>query len=858
MNELSPMMQQYIDIKKNYKDDIVFFRLGDFYEMFYGDAILVSRELDITLTGKNCGTNERAPVCGIPYHSCESYISRLIEKGYKVVMCEQQEEPNGRTIVRREVSRIITPGTVLDGSMLDESKNNFLCVIFFLKFSAGICFCDISTGELKITHFSGTDFIKKVKNEIKMYSPKEILISGECSLQFQKLISKFCIVSSRDHQKDFEANRTEVSDFLEKKLNLDVSCIDFCGQNQNVFLISRCISMLFAYLTEVQKKKVDFIKNVEVYDGSNFMNLECGAISNLELFETIRTKKKRGSLIWILDKTKTAMGKRLLRSWIERPLLNIDIINNRLNGVEELISSVVIMEDIRDTLGKIGDVQRLLSKISFGSANCRDLKSLSAAISMFSNIKSSIKNVKSSILKKIFDNIDELRDVYNLVESAIIDEPPLLTRDGGFIKKGFNKELDSILNDMNAGESLADKIEKEEREKTGISKLKVGYNKVFGYYIEVSQSFKNMIPDNYVRKQTLAGRERYITSELKSIEARIFSAKERSIKLENQIFQQIKSEIANQSSRISKTANAISILDVLQSFAYVSLENLYTKPILEDSDILKIDNCRHPVVEKLLDGQSFVPNDVYFDDSNRTMVITGPNMAGKSTYMRQIALNVIMAQIGCYVSASFAQIGIIDSIFTRIGASDDVASGQSTFMVEMNEVAQITKDSNKKSLVLLDEIGRGTSTFDGLSIARAVLEYMSKKIKSKTLFSTHYHEIANVPLKFAKNYRIEVKKDGDEIIFLRKIVNGSSDDSFGIDVAKLAGVPDEIISRAKEILFDLENEKIQIKEQNPDINEQCHNLDVSRNIINRLKNIDLNSLTPIESMNILVDLSKIV
>ena len=853
MSELSPMMQQYIEIKKNHKNEIVFFRLGDFYEMFFDDAVLVSRELDLTLTGRSCGANERAPMCGIPYHSCENYIARLIKKGYKIVMCEQQEEANGRTLVRREVTQVITPGTVLDCSMLDESKNNFLCSLFFLKTSVGICFCDISTGDLKISYFSGENVNEKVENELKMFSPKEILMSVEYHENYSKKLSKICTVSVRDSQRDFETSKKYVLKFLKEKIGSNDTDVEYCLNNQKEYLFSRCFAMLYCYLSEIQKKGFDFIKNVEIYNGSNFMSLKCDAISNLELFETIRTKQKKGTLLWVLERTHTAMGKRLLRSWIERPLVDIKEINFRLNGVEEFISNVFVMDDLSDILRKIGDVQRLLSKISFGSANCRDLKSLGSAIGTFSHVKSSISNMTSEIIKKIFKDIDDLQDVFTLIDSSIVDDPPLLTRDGGFIKKGFDKNLDIALNDMDAGENLASKIEKEERNKTGIPKLKVGFNKVFGYFIEISQSYKKMVPDRYIRRQTLSGRERYITEELKLIEARIFSAKERSIKMENDILQKIKSDIALQSDRIAKTANAIANLDVILSFAIVSSENSYTRPIIDDSDILDLKNSRHPVVETLLpSGISFVPNDIFLDSSNRTMVITGPNMAGKSTYMRQIALNVIMAQIGCFVPANYARVGIIDSIFTRIGASDDVSSGQSTFMIEMNEVAQIVTNAGERSLVLLDEIGRGTSTFDGLSIAQAVLEFMSKKVKSKTLFSTHYHEIANIKLDSVRNFSVLVSKDGDNIVFLRKISPGASDDSYGIEVAKLAGVPDEIVARAKKILRNLESKKMSLELENTKI----ENSDFNNKIIERLKKIDTNSLTPLESLNILSDISK--
>ena len=856
MSELSPMMQQYFEVKNQHKDEIVFFRLGDFYEMFFDDAVLVAKELDLTLTGRSCGSNERAPMCGVPYHNCESYIARLIAKGYKVVMCDQQEEANGRTLVRREVSKVITPGTVLDENMLDESKNNFLCSVFFLKMSAGVSFCDISTGELKITNFSGENFLNKLKNEIKIFSPKETLIGGDVPDNFKKFIHKFCSFGFRDAQKDFETNKNDIIIFLKNKLNLNYQECENCFTNQNSFIVSRCLSMLFTYLSETQKKKFDFIKDVKIYEGSEFMRLECGAAINLELFETIRTKQKKGSLIWVLGKTRTAMGKRLLRTYLEKPLKDVNKINERLDGVEELINNILITDELREILGRIGDIQRLLSKISFGSANCRDLKSLGAAVSTFESVKNLVKNMKSEILQDIFENIDELRDIFALIESSIVDEPPVLTRDGGFIKKGFNKELDLILEDMDGGENLADKIEKKEREKTGIPKLKVGFNKIFGYYIEVSASYKNMVPKDYIRRQTLAGRERFITEELKTIEARIFSAKDRRIKLENKILSEIKNKISEQSERISRTASAIAKLDVLRSFAEVSIENSYTKPVIEKSDVLELKDSRHPVIEKILENtNSFVPNDVYFDENNKSIVITGPNMAGKSTYMRQIALNIIMAQIGCFVAASQAKIGIIDSIFTRIGASDDVASGQSTFMVEMNEVAQIANNAGSKSLVLLDEIGRGTSTFDGLSIAMAVLEFMTQKIKAKTLFSTHYHEISKAPINGVRNFRVDVKKDGDEIIFLRKIISGASDDSFGIEVAKLAGVPNSIINRAKEILHKLENKDIKIEKSSQNSPRNNRNFD---EIFSKIKNIDTNSLTPIEAMNILFEISKII
>lgn len=853
MSQLSPMMKQYIEVKNSHKDEIVFFRLGDFYEMFYDDAILVSRELDLTLTKKNCGSSEKAPMCGIPYHSCEAYISRLIKKGYKVVMCEQQENPNGKNLFSRNVTRIITPGTVLDGNILDESKNNFLCVLFFRKISVGVFFCDISTGDLKFTEFKGDKFLDNLKNEMITFSPSEALISGDYNEKIEKSIRKFCVYSLKDAQLEFSKNEGEVNKFVDGKIKNRYDLSD-----EELFTVSRCLGVLFSYIYETQRKNVDIIKNIEFYTGSEYMKLECGAITNLELFETIRTKQKKGSLFWVLDKTRTSMGKRLLRSWIEKPLKDVSKINLRLDGVNELLDNVIVSDELNELLSKVGDLQRLLSKISFGSANCRDLKSLEFSISVLPGIRKSIENMNSKILRKVYTGIDEMKDIFDLLNSAIVEEPPILTKDGGFIKKGYNKDLDEILDDMGSGESLASRIEKSERERTKIPKLKVGFNKVFGYYIEVSQSYKNMVPPDYIRKQTLAERERYITDELKSIEARIFSAKDRQVKLENELLQNIKEIISKNSERISRTSRAISFLDVIRSFAQVSSENSYVYPQIDDSDILDLKECRHPVVEKLLESNSqFIPNDAFFDSKDCTMVITGPNMAGKSTYMRQIALNVIMAQIGCFVAAQSAHIGVIGSIFTRIGASDDVSSGQSTFMVEMNEVSQITKNADSKSLVLLDEIGRGTSTFDGLSIARAVLEFVSKTIKSKTLFSTHYKEISDDYIDNVRNFTIAVKKNGDDIVFLRKIVEGVADNSYGIEVAKLAGVPDEIILRAKQILSSLEKQEVIINNNTGDNINRGIDPKIE-SIISKIKKIDMDSITPIDSMNILFDLSKLV
>lgn len=862
MAELSPMMKQYFKIKEENPDSILFFRLGDFYEMFYDDAKLASKELELTLTGRDCGQDERAPMCGVPFHSCEGYIARLVAKGYKVAICEQTEDPaTAKGLVNRDIIRVITPGTVMESSMLDESKNNYICCMFSNDKKIGLCFCDISTGELYATEISGKDSYNILTSQLSSYSPREILIGGDIVKisQLPKFIkSKLSagVEMLEDEKFDLSVCKLTVSD----QFSDDSKLIENCE-----VLISS-VGALINYLKDTQKTGLERINHIELYKENQYMRLDYNTQRNLELTQTMLSKEKRGSLLWVLDKTKTAMGKRLIRSWIEHPLMNITSINNRLSAVEELVRDTLLRLEITDNITGIFDIERLMTKIVYGSANARDLRSLCSAIENLPKISDLLKDTKASYLRQIYKNIDKLEDIHNLIDSAIIDDPPFTVREGGMIKQGYNDELDSVLNDMNNSKGILAQIEAEQRDATGIPKLKVGYNRVFGYYIEVTNSYKSMVPDTYIRKQTLTNCERFITQELKDIEGRILGAKDRSVAMEFSIFDNIRKTVADNLERIQNTAKAIATLDVITSFANVASDNRYIRPDITLSSSIKIKDSRHPVVEVLIKDTPFVPNDVNLDCENeRVAIITGPNMAGKSTYMRQIALIVLMAQIGCFVPASYAEIGIVDSIFTRVGASDDLASGQSTFMVEMSEVANIVKNATSKSLLILDEIGRGTSTFDGMSIARAVLEYCAdkKKLGAKTLFATHYHELTIMEqlLDGVRNYSIAVKKRGDDITFLRRIIPGGADDSYGIEVAKLAGVPQSIINRAKEILKELESgqgeTKVIEKPVADDMQLSLLGASVSP-VVEKLNETDINTLTPIEAMNLLYELKGMI
>ena len=862
MAELSPMMKQYFEIKEKNKDCILFYRLGDFYEMFYEDAILASRELELTLTGRDCGQEERAPMCGVPFHSCEGYIAKLVSKGYKVAICEQTEDPKAaKGLVKRDIIRVITPGTVMEQSMLDESRNNYICSMYSSDKKIGICFCDISTGELYATDISGRDYYRILTNQLASYSPREILFGGDI------------------------INLKQLPEFIKSKLSAGVEMLDddkfelsLCRETveqqfpDEMHLISdkpvviSSVGALINYLRETQMSGLERINHLEIYNEAQYMRLDYNTQRNLELTQTMLSKTKRGSLLWVIDKTKTAMGKRLIRSWLDHPLMNISKINNRQSAVEELVNDTVLRLELTATLSGIYDIERIMTKIVYGSANARDLRSLCSAITDLPQISDLISGCQSSYMRMIYKDLDLLEDIHSLIDSAIVDDPPFSVREGGMIREGYNKELDIVNSDMNNSKDILSQIEAQEREKTGIPKLKIGYNRVYGYFLEVTNFYKNLVPDTYIRKQTLTGSERYITPDLKDLESRILGAKDRAIAMEYTLFETIRTTVSDNLERIQNTAKALATLDALTSLANVASDNRYVRPEVNQSTAIVIKDSRHPVVELLLRDSSFVPNDVNLDTKGeRVDIITGPNMAGKSTYMRQIALIVLMAQMGSFVPASSAKIGIVDSIFTRVGASDDLASGQSTFMVEMNEVANIVKNATSKSLLILDEIGRGTSTFDGMSIARAVLEYCAdkKKLGAKTLFATHYHELSVMEqlLDGVKNYSIAVQKRGDDITFLRRIVPGGADDSYGIEVAKLAGVPNTIINRAKEILADLESGKAETIIEKVNVNEdtQLSLMGVASSpVIDKLKSVDLNTLTPIEAMNLLYELKNMI
>lgn len=865
MEKLSPMMQQYLKIKEENNDSILFFRLGDFYEMFFDDAKLASKELELTLTGRDCGLEERAPMCGVPYHSCESYIARLVQKGYKVAICEQMEDPSkAKTIVQRDIVRVVTPGTVIESSMLDESRNNYICCIYSEKKNVAMCFCDISTGELYVTDFKGKDCVEKIKSQLTSYNPREILLGGDV-IEFKELPAfiKDKLSTTVEMLDDSSFALMTCEDIVKTQFSNDYELIE---DNK---LIICALGALISYLKDTQKNGLERINHINLFSENQFMKLDFNTQRNLELTQTMLTKEKRGSLLWVLDKTKTSMGKRLLRSWIEKPLMNVTKIINRQSAVEEIVNETVLRLDLTAALVGIFDIERLMTNIVYGSAKGRELRSLASAVEKLPIIKDLLKDCSSSLLKQLYNKLDTLEDIYKLIDDAIVEEPPFSVKEGGIIKRGYNKELDEVSEDMNNSTGILSKIEEEQRELTKIPKLRVGYNRVFGYYIEVTNSYKDMVPETYIRKQTLTNCERYITEELKNVEGRILGAKDKAVALEYKLFDDIRKRVASELERIQTTASAIAELDVLTSLANVAADNRYVRPDVNLKDNIILKDSRHPVVEQLLNGAPFVPNDVFLNCSaNRVAIITGPNMAGKSTYMRQVALIVLMAQIGSFVPASSAEIGIVDSIFTRVGASDDLASGQSTFMVEMSEVANIVSNATSKSLLILDEIGRGTSTFDGMSIARAVLEYVAdkKKLGAKALFATHYHELTVLEevIDGVNNYNIAVKKKGDDITFLRRIVPGGADDSYGIEVAKLAGIPDYITDRAKEILSELEsgNSKINIekkvKKSAQDIEQLSLMPSMDGAISEKLKNVDINTLTPIEAINLLYELKNMI
>ncbi len=865
--ELTPMMKQYMEVKKQNMDAILFYRLGDFYEMFFDDAKLASQELELVLTGRECGLEERAPMCGVPFHSCETYIARLVAKGYKIAICEQTEDPaQAKGLVRREVVRVITPGTVIESSMLDEGKNNYLCVICAQNKAIGLSFADCSTGEFYTTHLTGDDVSQRAINELGRFRPSEILMNREASAD--RLLCEF--ISTRLQLPLQVADETCFqADTAESTVLSQFGVKDLASLGLAESVQATCsVACLLSYLAQTQMVGLERFRKLEMYSDVQYMQLDLTARRNLELLETMRNKEKRGSLLGVLDMTRTAMGKRLIRTWIERPLLNPAPISRRHNAVDELVHDTVLRSELRECLSSIYDLERIMTRVVYGSANAKELRSLHQTVCNLEPIKQLLQNVQSAMLTDIRKSIDPLEDVRDLIDRAIVDEPPFSVREGGMIREGYNEEIDQLNYEMTDGKGFIARIEAEEKEKTGIKTLKVRYNRVFGYYIEVSKSFADQVPEHYIRKQTLANAERYITQELKELEARVLGAKDRVVALEYQLFNEVRMYVAEQLHRIQFTAQAVARLDVLCSFAEVAVKRQYSRPIVDTGGMIQIRNGRHPVVESLQDAP-FVPNDTLLDNGeNRVAVITGPNMAGKSTFMRQTALIVLMAQIGSFVPAETATIGVVDSIFTRVGASDDLASGQSTFMLEMSEVANILHNATSRSLIVFDEIGRGTSTFDGMSIARAVLEFVvdPKKVGAKTLFATHYHELTVMEqeLHGVKNYNIAVKKRGDDITFLRRIVRGPADDSYGIEVAKLAGIPEAVVTRAKEILISLTEEGVvmpsgaaaRFSAEEPE-SGQLSLLPMAENsVMDRLRELDVNTLTPIEAMQVLYELVK--
>lgn len=885
MTTFSPMMQHYLETKSKYLDCVLFYRLGDFYEMFFDDAINVSRELELTLTGKECGRENRAPMCGIPYHAGEIYASRLVQNGYKVAICEQLENPkNAKGIVKRDVIKIMTPGTITDGNLLDEKKNNYIMSVFKDGVYYGIAAFDISTGEAYATEIKSDNNFQKLINEISRFTPSELIINeymNDSVNEISEIKNRFEVFVSVDkniEKTDIESDKNFVPDFFNMKSSMTKlddkfddetihNTFDIIDEQGNLikniserYLVINAIGILLKYVEETQKIKPENLNKIVLYEVVKYMALDINSRRNLELTERLKDKSKKGTLLWVLDKTETSMGGRLIRRWINDPLVNVDDINARLDAVEEIKNDILLNDRIVESLKSIYDIERLAGKISYGTVNARDLISLKNSIMQLPNLKDAIKNVNSEFLRNVDAELDVLTDIYELIEASIVEEPPLTVKEGGLIKKGYKPEIDELIEATTNGKQWLANVEIREKELTGIKTLKIGYNKIFGYYIEVSKSNVKDIPeDRYIRKQTLTTGERYITEELKKMENEILGAKEKIIALEYDEFVNIRNEIQSNAKRIQRTASAISKLDVIQGLANVANELNYCKPDVVDDDLIDIKNGRHPVVEKIIPYGDFVQNDSLLNSNeNRLNIITGPNMAGKSTFMRQVALITIMAQIGSFVPAEYAHIGVVDKVFTRVGASDDLSSGESTFMVEMMEVANILKNATDRSLVILDEIGRGTSTYDGLSIAWAVAEYVSK-LKCKTLFATHYHELVGLEGKIegTKNYHITVKERGEDIIFLRKIVEGGTDESYGIHVAKLAGVPKEVTNRANEILFKLEkknimNGKAETKSEKAENAGQLsmYNYKLAE-IASELDGVHLDSITPIEALNIL-------
>ena len=861
---MTPMMEQYFEIKEKYKDYLLFYRLGDFYEMFFDDAIVASRALELTLTGRDCGEAERAPMCGVPFHSVETYIGRLIEQGYKIAICEQIEDPAlAKGLVKRDVVRVITPGTVIESNLLSDKKNNYLCALYMGEFEFGVCFCDVSTGEIYATSFSGSNMDSRLLNELGTYSPAEV-ISNLSASKFKET-ADFIKARLGSMLNDNHPGRFEYDSCLERVKTQFEDTLREDDVSDRAMVCA--VGAMLDYVRDTQKKDVSYINKLNIYSDGQYLEMDVNTRRNLELVESMRAKEKKGTLLWVLDKTRSSLGARLLRKWVEHPLINVSSIVRRQNAIEELYNNFMLREQISELLDNVLDLERLVTKIVYGSANAKDLRAVANTVQILPELKNLLATSTSDEMRRIYEELDTLDDICDLINRSIKEDPPFSVREGGMIKDGFNERVDEFRTIVEHGDEWKEQIAEREREETGIKNLKVGYNKVFGFYIEVTRSQYELVPDRYIRKQTLANCERYITEELKDMEAKVLGASDKLCSLEYELFCDIRATVADNSVRIQKTAALLAQTDVYYSLATVAAKNRYVRPYVNALDEIDIRDGRHPVVEQFVKDSYFVPNDTRLNlSSDRLMLITGPNMAGKSTYMRQVALIVLMAQMGSFVPAAEATIGITDKIFTRVGASDDLASGQSTFMLEMNEVAYILKNATRKSLIIYDEVGRGTSTFDGMSIARAIVEYTSgRKIGAKTLFATHYHELTSMEKEFdgIVNYNIAAKKRGDSITFLRKIVKGSTDDSYGIEVAKLAGLPNEVIKRAKEILVTVEEsaksirltdkeEKTVTKDDSLITFDDC----LSDQVLEEIKNTDINTLSPYECMTLLFDWKK--
>lgn len=849
---LSPLMKQYLEVKQEHPECILMCRIGDFYEMFFEDAKIASRELDLVLTGKDCGLEERAPMCGVPHHAADGYVAKLVSRGYRVAICEQTEDPaTAKGLVKRDVVRIITPGTVTEGGYLDEKKNNYICASLCDDFGCGIAFADVSTGEISATEILGDNLPARIVSEAAAFMPSELIIPNDYPEMTSNLFTaRFNTLVSNGELLDFAL--TGAIDSIKEIYNSSPA------SNSDYAL--RAVGGLLAYIKRTQKIDLSYLQKINFYSCDEFMGIDSASRRNLEIAESMRAKQRKGSLLWAIDRTRTSAGARLLRRHLEKPLVNETAIRSRLDAVNELYTDGVLRDELRELLKGITDIERLTTRLVYGTANARDLKSLEKTIKLFPEIKSLIASAKSKALKRIDCEIDTLDDIANAIFETIAEEPAAVLKEGGIIKRGCNAAVDELYEMVTNGKAWIAKIEEYEREKTGIKTLKVGYNRVFGYYIEVSKTNLSQVPDDYIRRQTLANGERFVTPELKETESRVIGARDRLYALEYELFVSLREFVLKSLDKIKAAANAIAELDVYCSNAEIAREQGYVCPEIDRTDKIILKNCRHPVVERFLDGNYFVPNDCMLDCTmNRMMLITGPNMAGKSTYMRQVALCVILAQAGCFVPATEARVGIVDRVFTRVGASDDLASGNSTFMLEMNEVADILKNATKQSLIIYDEIGRGTSTYDGMSIARAVVEYTAKKIGAKTLFATHYHELTALEgeTEGVVNYNIAAKKRGNDVVFLRKIIKGAADDSYGIEVAHLAGVPETVVNRAKQVLAGLieSSSRPAVKHKAEEDNISFEALNEAR-VIERIKSVDINTLTPYEAITLLYELKK--